>query len=275
MSGGDVEGARPVVVVRVPGECGEDRPTEDLVAVEEAVTLDVEGVGRFTLLCTPCDLEALALGFLFAEGLVEGASGVESCRLLPGTPWSSKVRIRLASPPKDGGGGRNLIVTSSCGACGSTTVVEAMQGPAVADGLRVPAAVVFAVAAGLRSRQGVFRATGGAHAAAVFSPDGEVVAVAEDVGRHNALDKAIGHCLLAGRSPTGLGVMMSGRLSFELVIKAARAGIQILAGVSAPSSLAVEAARARAVTLCGFVRDGRMNVYAEAQRIVRCGETPG
>ena len=153
-----------------------------------------------------------------------------------------------------------------CGADAIASVAGAPRAPAGAP--RVTADVLATLPARLSDHQAAFSRTGGLHAAGLFAPDGTVLAVREDVGRHNALDKVVGWALREGRLPlTGVLACVSGRLSFELVQKAARAGLPLLAGVSAPSSLAIALARERDITLCGFVRGGRLNVYAGAGRI--------
>lgn len=242
-------------------------PADEAVelAREEAVTLEVTGAGEYVLLCTPDDLEALAVGFSFSEGLIDGFSAVKGVARERTGPWTSRVRLERAGPGV-AGVPRTLIVSSSCGLCGKA-VEEGAMGPPVGRTLVLPAARLAAVAAAMRGRQEVFARTGGTHAAALFDGAGEIRSFAEDLGRHNALDKAVGNLLVAGGSPRGHGAMMSGRLSYELVVKAARAGLEILAGVSAPSSLAVDAAERRGITLCGFVREDRLTAYAHPERL--------
>jgi len=260
-------------MVTVPGRFLEtttatDEERAETVAREAAVTIDVVDVGSFTLLCSPNDLAALAVGFVYAEGLVERADDVDVRRIEQATPWTWKLAVALRTRPDDGRLRRSLVATSSCGACGNSKVIEMLTGPPVGNAFVVHDQTLAAVTVEMRRRQVLFGRTGGAHAAALFAADGRIVAFAEDIGRHTALDKAIGACLLGGMTPAGFGVMMSGRLSFELVLKAARSGIELLAGVSAPTSLAVEAAAARRMTLCGFVRDGRSTLYGGFHRVV-------
>ncbi|HEX8693901.1 MAG TPA: formate dehydrogenase accessory sulfurtransferase FdhD [Longimicrobium sp.] len=215
----------------------------------------------------------LAAGFLFSEGLVDGPESISAIRycveaeqrynvvnvvLAPGAAFDP---ARLA---------RNFYVASSCGVCGKASI-EAALGPACArveSDVSVAPEVLVSLPEKLRAAQDVFERTGGLHAAALFTPGGELLAVREDVGRHNALDKLVGASLLAGGLPwTERVVLVSGRLSFELAQKAARAGAAVLAGVSAPSSLAVELAEDAGVTLVGFLRGGRFNVYAGGARV--------
>lgn len=234
------------------------------VAVEDTLTIQVQGVGSFTLLCTPCDAEALALGFAFSEGMITSIDDVLACNYRPD---QRTVGLHLATGQADSR--RSLIVTSSCGLCGSRNVEALLAGPmASGDSLRVPAAVLRTVTERMRAYQELFRRTGGTHAAAIFGADGSFLAVAEDLGRHNALDKAIGKCLLEGLGLAGRSVVLSGRVSLELVGKAARAGLELVVAVSAPSSLAIQAAERCNLTLCGFVRGEHATVYTHPHRIV-------
>ena len=164
---------------------------------------------------------------------------------------------------------RNFYTSSSCGVCGKGALeAVAVEAPRVEGDLRVPAAVVSGLPDRLRESQPTFAATGGLHATGLFDPDGELLCVREDVGRHNAMDKVIGRAFLDGLLPLADKLLcVSGRLSFELVQKAAVAGCPVLVAVGAPSTLAVELARDRGITLCGFVRGGRVNVYSEPGRI--------
>ncbi len=235
------------------------------VAVEELLTLQVEGIGSFALLCTPCDAEALAIGFAFSEGLISSIDDVlaHTCR-----PDQRTIGLRI-EPPEHVESRRNLIVSSSCGLCGNRNI-EALLGGLVASGdtLRVPAPLLRIVTEAMLARQVLFRQTGGTHAAGVFTADGQVIAFAEDLGRHNAVDKAIGKCLLERRPLAGLGLVLSGRVSLELVAKAVRAGLELIVAVSAPSSLALDTAERCNLTLCGFARGARATIYTHPHRIV-------
>jgi FdhD protein len=165
---------------------------------------------------------------------------------------------------------RNFYTSSSCGVCGKGALeAVAVEAPRVESELRVASAVISSLPDRLRAEQATFAATGGLHATGLFDGEGALICAREDVGRHNALDKVVGRAFLDGLLPLADKlVCVSGRLSFELVQKAAVAGVPVLAAVGAPSTLAVELGRDRGITLCGFVRDGRMNVYTEPWRIV-------
>ncbi|MBA2614935.1 MAG: formate dehydrogenase accessory sulfurtransferase FdhD [Actinobacteria bacterium] len=244
--------------MRFPG--GLTEPDE--VAVEEPLEIRVNGAPVAVTMRTPGHDEELALGFLLSEGLrPTGAS--PSADLAANTIEATAEGFdpaRLA---------RNFYTTSSCGICGKGALEAiAVDAPRVTSDLRVPVALVTGLPDRLREAQPTFTATGGLHATGLFDERGELLCVREDVGRHNAMDKAIGWAFGAGLLPLGRHVFcVSGRLSFELVQKAAVAGCPLVAAVGAPSTLAVDLAGDRGLTLCGFVRDGRMNVYSESWRL--------
>jgi FdhD protein len=250
------------------------RTRADSLATEEPLEIRVAGTRVAVTMRTPgADFE-LAAGFLFAEGIVTSARDVAAIRyctegeqnynvvdvvLAPGAAWDpASLAVRA------------FAVSSACGVCGKASIEEAL-GPAcprIASDLTVSPEVILALPDRLRAAQAVFDRTGGLHAAALFTAEGELVRLREDVGRHNALDKLVGAALLNGELPLSRGIVLaSGRLSFELAQKAARAGVPVLAAVSAPSSLAVELAESVGMTLAGFVRGSRFNVYAGGARI--------
>jgi FdhD protein len=247
----------------------------------------VENIGTYTLMWTPTDLVeadgyvdvdgslgeqnsaalALATGFLFTEGIIQGMEDIHtmaSCDQTPGV-----VRVQLKAPEDVVTRRRNVFMTSSCGICGSREVIEnnAFGLTEVPDQMRLDARGFSQLMKEMRSHQAIFAETGGAHAAAIFSADGRIHAVAEDLGRHNALDKVIGATLLAGEEFNSKGALLSSRLSLEMVTKAVRAGLEIVAAVSAPTSLAIEVAERFGVTLCGFVRGDRATVFTHPHRI--------
>ncbi|HEU4562908.1 MAG TPA: formate dehydrogenase accessory sulfurtransferase FdhD [Longimicrobium sp.] len=253
-----------------------EEPLEIRIVPAEAArggSLDAAAVPVSVTMRTPgADFE-LAAGFLYGEGLIGGGDAIAAIRYCTSGEQQYNIVHVILSPgtPFDPASlTRNFYQTSSCGVCGKASI-DAVMGPAcsrVVSDLIVSPEVIVSLPEKLRAAQAVFERTGGLHAAGLFTVDGEPVRVREDVGRHNAMDKLVGASLLAGELPWGERiVMVSGRLSFELVQKAARAGAAVLAGVSAPSSLAVELAETAGVTLCGFVRGGRFNVYAGGGRI--------
>ncbi len=248
-----------VRAVRLPG----GRETEDLVAVEEPLEIRIGGEPVAVTMRTPGNDEELALGFCVTEGLEPVAARV------PPDLAANTVDVQASGfdPERLR---RHFYTSSSCGVCGKGAI-EAVQvaAPRVESPLEVPEAVVASLPDRLLAVQRTFAATGGLHATGLFTPDGELECVREDVGRHNAMDKVVGWAFIQGLLPLSEHVLcVSGRLSFELVQKAAVAGCPVIAAVGAPSSLAVELGADRGVTLCGFVREGRVTVYTEPWRIV-------
>ncbi len=248
-----------VDVVRIP-----DGGAADVVAVEEPLEIRIGGVPVAVTMRTPGHDEELALGFALSEGLrPRGARAPDDL---------AANAIELDAPDFDVDRlRRSFYTSSSCGVCGKGALeAVAVEAPRAESQLHVAAELVASLPERLRAEQAAFEATGGLHATGLFDADGELLALREDVGRHNALDKVIGRAFLDGRLPLADAILcVSGRLSFELVQKAAVAGCPLLVAVGAPSSLAVELARDRGITLCGFVRNGRINVYTEPWRIVR------
>lgn len=242
-------------------------PEACLVAVEQPLTITIDDAGSYTVMCTPLDTVALAIGFALSEGLITSRNDIDILYHCDDDPTA--IRMRLGRVP-DRLSERNLIVSSSCGLCGAMDVAGMIDAlPSVTDTLRLPASRLQAVFAEMKTRQAIFSSTGGTHAAAIFDAEGEIHAFAEDLGRHNALDKCIGKCCLAGHTAHGCGVALSGRVSLEMIVKAARAGIELIAAVSAPSSLALEAAGHCGISLCGFVRGDRLTAFTHHARIQR------
>ncbi len=237
----------------------------DRVIVEEPLTIMVDKVGSFTVMCTPSDIKALAVGFIYSEGMIHSPDEIIAILTKEDLPNVVGVEIQQPVQPDIA---RNLVVASSCGMCGVRNIQKMLsEVPACRHSLEVPESLLPEVTAKLRSMQEVFELTGSSHAAALFDRAGTIVAFAEDIGRHNALDKAIGKCLLAGHVPQGCGVVLSGRISLEIVAKAARAGVELIAAVSGVSSYAIAAAKRWNITLCGFVRQGKINIYTDPTRI--------
>jgi FdhD protein len=250
--------AAAVDVVRLP----DGRSERDRVAVEEPLELRIGGRPVAVTMRTPGHDEELALGFCISEGLRPLAARVPD-DLAANTidvdaPGFDPSRVQ-----------RSFYTSSSCGVCGKGALeAVAVEAPRVESQRRVSLSFVSSLPERLRDAQAAFAVTGGLHATGLFAADGELLCVREDVGRHNAMDKVIGWAFGAGRLPLADAVLcVSGRLSFELVQKAAVAGCPVLVAVGAPSSLAVELAHDRGITLCGFVRGGSANVYTEAWRI--------
>ena len=245
-------------VTREPG----GRIELDTVAVEEPLEIRIGGEPIAVTMRTPGHDEELALGFCVSEGIPATAAA-------PPPDLAANVVDVEAGAFDRSRVQRSFYTSSSCGVCGKGALeAVAVEAPRVESLLTVPAALVTDLPDRLRAGQGTFEVTGGLHATGLFDAEGALLCVREDVGRHNAMDKVIGWGLLGRRLPLADSLLcVSGRLSFELVQKAAVAGAPLLAGVGAPSSLAVELARDRGVALCGFVRGGRFNVYSEAWRV--------
>jgi FdhD protein len=250
--------AAAVEVVRLP----DGRSERDRVAVEEPLEIRIGGRAVAVTMRTPGHDEELALGFCLSEGLRPAAARVPD-DLAANTvdvdaPGFDPARLQ-----------RSFYTTSSCGVCGKGALeAVAVDAPRVESQLRVPLSLVAALPDRLRDAQAAFAVTGGLHATGLFDAGGSLLCAREDVGRHNAFDKVIGWAFGRGLLPLSDSLLcVSGRLSFELVQKAAVAGCPVLVAVGAPSSLAVSLASDRGITLCGFVRDGRANVYTEPWRI--------
>jgi FdhD protein len=233
----------------------------DEVAVEEPLEIRVDGVPLAVTMRTPGHDEELALGFLYGEGLIDGP------RRAGLTEDLAANTIDVRGPLTRDSAARRFYTTSSCGVCGKGALEEvAVYAPAVSAGPVLERRLLAALPD--RLAQPGFSRTGGLHATGLFSSEGEALIVREDVGRHNAMDKVIGAALIAGRVPlAGCLLCVSGRLAFELVQKAAVAGAPVLVGVGAPTSLAIELAAERRMTLAGFARAGRVNVYTGAERV--------
>lgn len=268
---------------------GAVRRERDLLTMEEPLEIRVlhgPSGGRVerslaVTMRTPGDDVALALGFLHGEGAIAAMDDVVSAELVgpedPVTGYRNIVLVELAPETAFDADAltRNVFTTSSCGVCGKASldaVRVRIPDRGGRDTFRVEGAVLGTLPERLREAQAAFAHTGGLHASGAFDADGRVVATAEDVGRHNALDKLVGHFLADRRLPmTDLGLVFSGRASFELVQKAALAGCPFVAAIGSPSSLAVELAAEQRMTLVGFLRDDRFNAYTLPGRIVMAG----
>ncbi len=248
---------------------------DDLLAREEPLEIRIEGRSIAVTMRTPgCDRE-LAAGFLLAEGIVKSAKDIfdiTTCVASGTKSAGNAVDVGLAHPGSFDPAklSRHVLTTSSCGLCGKTTIDSVMKRRRpLRDNVRIPAELLLSLPRQLSREQKTFQSTGGLHACALFDGKGKLIAVREDVGRHNALDKLTGFALLEKLTPLrGHVVLLSGRASFEMMQKAHAAGIPVVAAISAPSSLAVEFAKESGQTLAGFLRGRSMNVYAGAKRIV-------
>ncbi|ASO19163.1 FdhD protein [Actinoalloteichus hoggarensis] len=269
-------------VLRVTPAGARTRP--DSLAAEEPLETRVNGRPIAVTMRTPGNDVELAHGFLLTEGVIAGRRDVSIARYCDGVDDEGRntynvLDIALADgvAPPETGVERNFYTTSSCGVCGKAAldaVRLSTRFPPAADEGRISVETLTRLPLALREAQRVFDATGGLHAAGLFTRDGTLLAAREDVGRHNAVDKVLGWALLQDRVPlTGCVLMVSGRASFELVQKAAMAGLPILAAVSAPSSLAVDLAEEQGMTLIGFLRGDSMNVYTGQERVSTEAET--
>jgi FdhD protein len=248
----------------------------DLVAREEPLEIQLGGASLVVVMRTPGDDEELALGLLVTERVVRGAEEVASIRHCTeaATPEADGNVIRAVL--REGVHvdlerlRRNLFASASCGICGKATIENLLaEGEHLDDPLRVSAAALLALPSRLRAGQAGFARTGGLHAAALFDEGGTLLALREDIGRHNAVDKVVGFAARRGSLPLhGHVLLVSGRISYEIAQKALAAGIALVAAVSAPSSLAVELAEATGMTLVGFLREGGFNVYGARERVV-------
>ncbi len=246
----------------------------DRVAHEEPLEIQVQGVSCAVVMRTPGHDEELALGFLVTERVVTTLADVVSIRHCTTVedPEAEGNVIRVVL--RDGVElpldriRRNTYASSSCGICGKATIEAALaHGAPVSSELRVSPAAIYLLPDRLRGAQATFEETGGLHAAGLFDEGAELVFVREDVGRHNAVDKVVGAAMRAGIAPAERGLFVSGRVSFEIVQKAAAFGIPIVAGISAPTSLAVRYGEALGVTVIGFVRGRSLNVYSRPERV--------
>jgi FdhD protein len=273
---------RRVLRLTLPGEGVRTDQRADLLAVEEPLGIQVDGQALTMTMRTPGDDLELAAGFLVGEAVVRSPGDIAGITLCDGTTCghtshSAGELGNIADVSLAPGvmvtesARRNFMTTSACGVCGKTSIDDICVLPAVplsSDQTRFSPAVLASLPDRLRAAQKVFSATGGLHAAGLFTAEGDLIAVREDVGRHNAVDKIVGWALLNGRLPlAGCALLVSGRASFELVQKAVLAGIPLLAAVSAPSSLAADLAEEAGLTLVGFLRGPSMNVYTGTHRL--------
>lgn len=266
-------GIRDVTITRR----GQSAPEQDRVAVEEPMEVRVNGASFAVIMRTPGADRDLAAGFLLAEDVIRSAdeiATVEYCQDVEDEGRDNTINVTVTGGAVDRlaarlGERRQVMMTASCGLCGRRTI-ESLQArvAAVRGEWQVSGDVIAALPDRLRASQSVFESTGGLHAAGLFDRRGVLQLSAEDVGRHNAVDKIVGRTLLQGLHPLDESILLvSGRTSFELVQKALLAGIPLIASVSAPSSLSIDLADQAGITLCGFVRGGKFNVYSHQSRV--------
>ncbi|HCI78982.1 MAG TPA: formate dehydrogenase accessory sulfurtransferase FdhD [Ktedonobacter sp.] len=273
-------------------EDGKDHERADVLTVEEPFEIRLSGQSLAVIMRTPGNDFELAMGFLFSEGIItspDDVVSIEDAIDADGLPLANVVDVTLSTQkqqeqqacqmpqqgqqeqPQQAAFQRHFAVSSSCGLCGKNSIADLMinAAPLEHDALRFSATTIYELPTRLREAQSVFQHTGGLHAAGLFSQKGELLLSREDVGRHNAVDKLVGHGLLHGNMPYRERILMvSGRTSYEILQKALLARIPCVVSISAPSSLSVELANASGITLIGFLRDHSMNVYTHPYRIV-------
>ena len=269
-------------------ESGRHRVRDDQLAAEEPLEIRLQAGGDTQTVAvtmrTPGNDFELAAGFLHNEGIVEGPSQVSGITYCVDADVDADQRynivnvgLRLESLPELATLERHFYTTSACGVCGKASLdaIEMRDCPALPAGPKVTPAVLTALPEKLRAAQGLFEATGGLHAAGLFDAEGKLVCLREDVGRHNAVDKLIGWAFMQRKLPLHDSILLvSGRASYEILQKSTVAGLPVVCAVSAPSHLAVDVARRFGVTLIGFLRGERLNVYAGAERMLWNGQAP-
>jgi len=255
-----------------------DHPSTDVAAVEEPLEIRLHGTPFATIMRTPGDDRALAAGFLISESVIRSSAdigAVEHCRHPDQVQAHNVVDVYLVGEARGQmqrhlDERRNVLANSSCGLCGRVAIDSiAIHAQRLAPHWSMRQQVAAELPGALRSRQAIFADTGGLHAAGLFTPEGECHGSAEDVGRHNAVDKVIGRMLLEDRLPlNGYALAVSGRVSYEIVQKAWLGGLGLICAVSAPTSLAIDLANEAGITLLGFARAGGFNVYTHPARII-------
>ncbi|HEV2583377.1 MAG TPA: formate dehydrogenase accessory sulfurtransferase FdhD, partial [Ktedonobacteraceae bacterium] len=262
------------------------QPREEMLTVEEPLEIRLNQHSLAVIMRTPGHDRELAAGFLFTEGIISSSDdmlSLEEAVDADGLPLANVIDATLRPAeerPNDGqeqritaAFERHFAVSASCGLCGKNSIADLMLNvaPLASDDLYIAASTLYKLSGQLREQQAVFTHTGGLHAAGLFTTTGELLLLREDVGRHNAVDKLIGHGLLHGALPYSYHILLvSGRTSFEIIQKALLARIPCVAAISAPSSLAVDLASEGGMTLIGFLRDHSMNVYTHPERIDAC-----
>jgi len=250
-------------------EDGRFTPRDDTLAVERALEIHVAGAKPLITMRTPGADRELVAGLMVGEGVIHSRADIVYLRRAPGEADVIRLMLKPEARARLDRVERNTLATSACGVCGKPRFTPPLPSDRVMDGNSgdrplLDPALLLSLPDRLRARQGVFHATGGLHAAGLFDNRGRIVALREDVGRHNALDKLVGWALLEGRLPlSDQLLLLSGRASYELLQKSVMAGLTVVCAISAPSSYAVEIAEQFGITLIGFLREDRFNVYAE------------
>ncbi|MBT8048173.1 MAG: formate dehydrogenase accessory sulfurtransferase FdhD [Xanthomonadales bacterium] len=255
------------------GPPGRVETADDCIASEVPVAFTFNRVSHVVMMASPCDLEDFAVGFSVTEGLVGSTDDIENVRVIPRTGGIELAMTineawfdRLATQR------RNMAGRTGCGLCGAENIEQALRRPQpVGRALETSHTAMQNAVQALENHQPLQARTGAAHGAAWCSPQGDILALREDIGRHNALDKLIGGLLRSGSDPAAGFALVSSRASYEMVLKTAAAGMELILAVSAPTSLAVEFAERSGVTLVGFARPGRHNVYTFPERIMEWG----
>lgn len=257
-------------------QAGRSRPVEDALVAEGALQIVVNGAPYSMTMRTPGDDGALALGLLFAEGLYRSLGQVESVAETPAAAPDGTDAVAVTLLPEALSGkslaNRRLASNASCGICGKISADD-LESPVPCapgrDGGPLDLSLLPVLESRMRAAQALFSRTGGCHAAALFDLSGRLLVLKEDVGRHNAVDKAVGHLLRQGELERAAVLFISGRVSYEIVTKASRAGLRFLLAVSAPSTLAVRMCRDAGIALLGFCRGGKATVYSGAESVER------
>ncbi|MEO8206429.1 MAG: formate dehydrogenase accessory sulfurtransferase FdhD [Chthoniobacterales bacterium] len=264
-----------VVITRIEGK-SVDSDCRDRVAIEEPLEIRVEGKSIAVVMRTPGHDRELTAGFLLSEGLIAERSDVFEISECPSVQMEEAkgnimdVLLKNPNPEKIASLTRHVFTSSSCGICGKATIESVMEKhPHASVDVAIGRDVLFSLPDKLAEKQKTFQETGGLHASALFDLSGNLLALREDVGRHNALDKVIGHALLENKMPLSETILLvSGRVSFEIVQKALVAGIPCIAAISAPTSLAIKLAQSSERILIGFLRGSRMNIYSGEKSVI-------
>lgn len=249
-------------------EKNEITATEDALVEEIKLSVEINGKPFTTTMCTPGMEKELVFGLLYAEDIFRGKVELVECELDRSGDANSTVRLSIPEDQLGQGylSSRSLLSVSSCGICGKTEL-DYIAESALVDESRFPASIIHVLFGAMRSRQHNYSISGGSHAAGIFTASGDLIAFAEDIGRHNAIDKAVGELIISSELGNASALLVSSRISYEIVAKCFTAGIPVLAAVSAPSTLAVDFAKELGISLIGFCRNDRFTIYSHPQRL--------